>query len=158
MKLEVLLYFFFFFDGKVLLYLNINKIAFSVNEKYKYSVVVLFGVAFWSFFFWVVICEARTRHQRCRTSVRHGGTRRRARDAAARASRRVMPCGFHFFKADSRRLTPTRLRIGPIRAESGRFGPVSAVSAGIGRIGRNRRNSRFRPKFKKKKKDAKQTV
>ena len=34
MKLEVLL------DN----YLNTNKIAFSVNEKFKYSVVVFFGV------------------------------------------------------------------------------------------------------------------
>ena len=55
-------------------------------------------------------------------------TRRRARDAAARASHRVMPRGFFFFK-------PTRLRLWPIRTKSGRLGPyrhesvVSAVSA-----------------------------
>ena len=64
-------------------------------------------------------CEARTRHQRCRTRVRRGGTRRRRGTplpAHPAVSRHIMPCGFHFFKADSRRLAPTRLRIGPIRA------------------------------------------
>ena len=35
---------------EVLLYLNINKIAFSVNEKYKYGVVVFFGVGLFFFF------------------------------------------------------------------------------------------------------------
>ena len=44
-----------------------------------------------------------------------------------------------------------RLRIGSIRAESSRFGPVSAVSAGIAETADSGRNS-------KKKKGAKQTV
>ena len=50
-------------------------------------------------------CEARTRHQRCRTCVRRGGTPLPARPTAS--------CHVaFFFKADSRRLTPTRLRLG----------------------------------------------
>ena len=67
------------------------------------------------------------------------------------ASRRVMPCGFHFFKADSRRLAPTRLRIGPIRACIGRNRPYRPkppkrpIQAEI-------------QKKKKKKKGAKRTV
>ena len=58
------------------------------------------------------------------------------REATARASGRVPPCHntwLFFFKADSRRLAPTRLLLRSIRAESGR-------------------NGRFRSKFKKKKK------
>ena len=92
-------------------------------------------------------------------------TRRRAGDAAARASGRVRPRGSHVGFFDSRRREPIRLRLAPTRADSGRLGPESAgigryrqESAGIGRyrpesagIGRNGRNSRFRPKFKKKK-------
>ena len=87
--------------------------------------------------------EARTRHRRCRTRVRHGGTWRRARDAAARASGHVGPRGSHVVFTDARRREPIRLRRAPTRADSGRLGPESA---GIGQ------NSRFRPKFKKKKK------
>ena len=43
------------------------------------------------------------RHQRCCTRVWRGGTRRRSWDAAAHASRRVVPRGFHVFLADLRR-------------------------------------------------------
>ena len=50
-------------------------------------------------------------------------------DAAARASGRVVPHGFHVFLADLRRREPTRLRLGPIHVESGRLGLESAVSA-----------------------------
>ena len=79
--------------------------------------------------------DARTRLQRRRTSVRRGTTRRRARDAADRAlvpRRAASATWFLFFFC---RLTPTRLRLGPIRADSGR----------IGRNRRNRRNGRFKP-------------
>ena len=38
---------------EALLYLNINKIAFSANEKYKYGVVVFFGVGLVFFFFFL---------------------------------------------------------------------------------------------------------
>ena len=70
---------------------------------------------------------------RCRTRVR------RVRDAAARAFGHVMPRGFFFLK-------PTRTNAAPTRADSRWIGPTRAW------IGRNRWNSRFRPKFKKKKK------
>ena len=52
---------------------------------------------FFKFLSQVLTYEAQTRHQRCYTHVRRGGTRRRARDAAARASCRVLPHGFLFF-------------------------------------------------------------
>ena len=45
--------------------------------------------------------EARTRHQRCRTRVQRGGTQRRAGDAVARTSHRVVPRGFHVIFSDS---------------------------------------------------------
>ena len=100
--------------------------------------------------------EARTWHRRCRTLVRRGGTRRRAGDAAARASSRVRPRGSHVVFTVARRYGFDARRREPIRADSGLNRPESA---GIGRyrpesagIGRNGRNSRFRPKFKKKKK------
>ena len=55
------------------------------------------------------------------------------------ASHHVVPRGFHMFLADSRQHKPTRLRLGPIHAKSGRIS----------------RNGQFRPKFKKKKKKKK---
>ena len=90
--------------------------------------------------------EARTRHRRCRTRVRRGGTRRRAGDAAACASSRVRPRGSHVVFTDASRYGFDARRRKPIRADSGLNRPEPA---GIGGIGRN---SRFRPKFKKKKK------
>ena len=73
--------------------------------------------------------EARTWHRRCRTRVGRGGTRRRTRDAATRASGRVRlrhaTWRFRFFS----RLAPTRLQLGPIRTESGRLGPYRQISA-----------------------------
>ena len=86
-------------------------------------------------------------------------TRRRAGDAAARASGRVGPRGSHVVFTDASRYGFDARRREPIRADSGLNRPESAgigqyrpVSAGIGRNGRN---SRFRPKFKKKKKKKK---
>ena len=76
-------------------------------------------------------------------------TRRRAGDAAARASGRVGPRGSHVVFTGARRREPIRLQRVPTRADSGRLGLVSAG------IGQNGRNSRFRPKFKKKKKKKK---
>ena len=52
--------------------------------------------------------EAWTRHRRCRTRVRRGGMRRRAGDAAARASGRVRPRGSHVVFTDARRREPIR--------------------------------------------------
>ena len=72
------------------------------------------------------IYEAWTRHQRCRTRIRRGRMWRCAGDVAAYASCRVVPHGFHVLLAHSRRHEPTRLRLGPIRTESGRLGPKSA--------------------------------
>ena len=45
-------------------------------------------------------------HQRCRTRVRRGGTRRRAGDAATCASGSVVPRGSHMVFADARRRKP----------------------------------------------------
>ena len=66
------------------------------------------------------------RHQRCHTCVRRGGTRRRAGDAAARASGRVVPRGSHMVFTDTSRRAPNRADSGlnrpyrpkrPIQAE-----------------------------------------
>ena len=78
-------------------------------------------------------CEAWTLHQMCRTRVWRSGTRR---DAAARVSRCIMPRGIYFFF----KLTCADAAL------------TRAISAWISRIGRNRRNGWFRPKFKEKKK------
>ena len=90
-------------------------------------------------------------HQRCRTRVRRGRTRRCTGDATAHASscvplRRAMwiPRAFSW-------LAPMWLQLGPIRAESGRLGPESAVSAKTDDSGRN-------SKKKKKKKGVKRTI
>ena len=53
------------------------------------------------------------------------------------ASCRVVPRGFHVIFADSHRREPTRLRLEPIRLESGRLGPKSAVSIETADSGRN---------------------
>ena len=82
------------------------------------------------------------------------GMQGRGKIAAAPTSDAAMPlpacrCRVLFFFFLVSRLAPTRCRLEPIRAESGR-------------ISRNhryrRRTNRFRPKFKKKKKGAKCTV
>ena len=65
------------------------------------------------------------------------------------ASHRVVPRGFHVIFADSRRREPTRLRLEPIRLESGRLGPESAVSVEMADSNRN---------SKKKKKGAERTI
>ena len=87
--------------------------------------------------------DARTRLPGQRTRVRHGGTRRRGRDAADRVS-------------VSRRATwrfPNRADVAQIGANAAQIGLTRSVSACIGR------NGRVRPKFKKKKKKgAKRTV
>ena len=62
------------------------------------------------------------------------------------ASGRVGPRGSHVVFTDARRREPIRLRRAPTRADSGRLGPESAISAGISRYRPKR------PKFKKKKK------
>ena len=63
--------------------------------------------------------EARTWHQRCRTRVRRGGTRRRAGDAAARASAascHVDPTWFSPTRADTASTRADPPEIGPTRA------------------------------------------
>ena len=84
----------------------------------------------------VVNWDARTRLPGRCTRVRRGGTRRRGRDAADRAS---VP----------RRATwqvPNRADAVEIGADAAQIGPTRSVSACIGR------NGRVRPKLKKKKK------
>ena len=73
------------------------------------------------------LCSWRYIERRRRRPVKHrrSETRQRARNAAARASGRVITCGFFFLS----RLAPTRLLLEPIHTESGRLGPKSAVSA-----------------------------
>ena len=76
----------------------------------------------------VTVWDARTRLPGERTRVRRGGTRRRGRDAADRAS---VP----------RRATwrvPNRADAAEIGADAAQIGPTRSVSAGIGRIGRYR--------------------
>ena len=70
------------------------------------------------------------RHQRCRTCVRRGGIRRRAGDAATRASGSVVPRGSHMVFANASQRVPTQ-------AESGWLGLESAVSAETANSGRN---------------------
>ena len=87
----------------------------------------------------VVNWDARTRLPGRRTRVRRGGTRRRGRDAADRAS---VP----------RRATwqvPNRADAVEIGADAAQIGPTRSVSAVLACIGRN---GRVKPKFKKKKK------
>ena len=72
------------------------------------------------------------------------------------------PHGFAQSHIGERRLPPlprpTRRKLGPMHAKSSKFSLTQAVSI---RIGRNRQNRRFRPKFKKNKqtnKGAKRTL
>ena len=75
--------------------------------------------------------EAWMRHQRCRTRVRCGRTRRRARDAAAHASGRDVPRGFHVFLADSRRCGSDSGRFTQNRVDSGLNRPNRTIQAEI---------------------------
>ena len=67
----------------------------------------------------IISYEARTRHQRCRTRVRRGRTRRWAGDAVARASGRDVPHVFHVFLADSCRRSSDSGRFAQNRVNSG---------------------------------------
>ena len=100
----------------------------------------------------IIFWDARTRLPGERTRVRRGGTRRRGRDAADRASvpRRATWRVPNW--ADAAKIGADAAEIGADAAEIGPTRSVSAVSACIGR------NGRGRPKFKKKKKGAKRTV
>ena len=77
----------------------------------------------------VKIKDARTRLQRRRTRVRRGATRRRGRDAADRASVPRQAASATWFLFFFRRLAPTRLRLGLIRADLRRLGPYRPKSA-----------------------------
>ena len=77
--------------------------------------------------------EAWMRHQRCRTRVWRGRTQRRAGDAAARTSRRVMPRGFHVIFSDSRRRGFDSGRFARNQADSGLNRPKSIETADSGR-------------------------
>ena len=85
-----------------------------------------------------------------RPTRRDAATRRGRRCSRVRprsaASGHVDPTWFSPTRADASRYGFDARRREPIRADSGRNRPVSAG------ISRNGRNSRFRPKFKKKKK------
>ena len=90
------------------------------------------------------LCSWRyTERRRRPVKHRRGETRRRARDAAARASGRVITCGFFFFK-------PTHADAAPTWADSHWIRPTRAWIGGFGQYGRIGRNRRFRLKFKKK--------
>ena len=99
----------------------------------------------------VSIRNARTRLPGERTRVRRGGTRRRGRDAADRASVPRRATWRFPNRADAAKIGADVAKIG---ADTAQIGPTWSVSAGIGR------NGRVRPKFKKKKKKkgAKRTV
>ena len=85
----------------------------------------------------IISYEARTRHQRCRTRVRCGGTWRRVGDAAVRVSSRVPPRGFHMLFADASWRGFDTSRFARNRANSGLNWPESAVSAETADSGRN---------------------
>ena len=100
----------------------------------------------------IIICEARTQHQRSRTSVRRGGMWRRARDATARASSRIPPrhatCLFSFLK-------PTRTDLHRRGSESGQF-ELNRANSGRSRPKPPKRL--IQAEIQKKKKSAKRTV
>ena len=119
-----------------------------------------------SFYFGSNLCfllynywEARTRHQRCAPAsdaVGRGDAQGTPLPVRSAASGHVDPTWFSPTRADASRYGFDARRREPIRADSGLNRPESAgigryrpISAGIAGIGRN---SRFRPKFKKKKK------
>ena len=79
--------------------------------------------------------DARTRLPGRRTRVRRGGTWRRGRDAADRASVPRRAASRHVADPDSGRRGPTRPKSGPTRPKSGRLGRNRADSVRIGRIG-----------------------
>ena len=100
-------------------------------------------------FFW----DARTRLPGERTRIRRGGTRRRGRDAADRASVPRRATWRVPNRADAAKIGADAAEIG---ADAAQIGPTRSVSAGIGRNLPNRpvsaETARFGPKFKKKKK------
>ena len=96
----------------------------------------------------VVNWDARTRLPGRRTRVRRGGTRRRGRDAADRASVPRRATWQVPNRADAVEIGADAAEIGADAAQIGPTRFVSAVSACIGR------NGRVRPKFKKKKNGA----
>ena len=112
----------------------VSVLEFEITKNSPFSQLSFFSC----FSFGVLwIYEARTRHQRCRTRVRCGRTRRRAEDAATRASGRVVPCVFHVLLADSCRCSSDSSRLARIWADSGLNRPESAISAETDDSGRN---------------------
>ena len=107
------------------------------------------------------IWDARTRLSGERTRVRRGGTRRRGRDAADRASVPPRATWRVPNRADAAEIGADVAQIGPTRSVSAGIGryrpnrPVSAESAGIGRNGPIWAEIQ---KKKKKKKGAKRTI
>ena len=81
---------------------------------------------------WIMVCEAQTRHQRCRTRFQRGGTRLHSRDAAACTSGYVVPRGFHFFLADSHQHG----------SDSGWFAWNWAISADSGRNSKKKKKKK----------------
>ena len=89
--------------------------------------------------------EARTRHLWCRTRIRRGETRRRAGDATARTSRRVVPRGFLVIFADSRRRGFNSGRFARNRADSGLNRPKSTETADSGRNSKKKKKVQNAP-------------
>ena len=81
--------------------------------------------------------DARTRLPGKRTRVQRGGTRRRGRDAADRASVPRRAAWRFTNRADAAKISANAAEIG---ADAAQIGPTRSVSAGIGRIGRYRPN------------------
>ena len=82
----------------------------------------------------VTIWDARTRLPGERTRVRRGGTRRRWRDAADRASVPRRATWRFPNRADAAKIGADAAEIG---ADATQIGPTRSVSAGICRLGRN---------------------
>ena len=76
--------------------------------------------------------DAQTRLPGERTRVRRGGTRRRGRDAADRASVPRRATWRFPNRADAAKIDADAAEIG---ADATQIGPTRSVSAGIGRIG-----------------------
>ena len=106
------------------------------------------------------IWDARTRLPGERTHVRRGGTRRRGRDAADRASVPPRATWRVPNRADAAKIGADAAEIdadaAEIDADVAQIGPTRSVSAGIGRNRPNRpvsaETARFGPKFKKDRK------
>ena len=92
-------------------------------------------VYYFSFWLWSTDVAPKVPHPR--------PMRRDARDAAARAFGRVPPRHATWFLVSFSRLAPMRLRLWPIRFESGQLGPYwpeSAVSADSSRNSKKKKN------------------